>query len=217
MTSPVAAAGLVVDGDDAIPGLVAFALRRADLKVLEARSGEAALDVVRTQTIGLVVLDMGLPGMSGTDIVQALRARAAADQSAAEAQAGAPLHRVLHIEDNLSNLQLIERIVARRPGIELISASQGQLGIDLARQHRPDLVLLDVHLPDMPGQEVLRRLQSYPETRDTPVVIISADATATQIRRLTEEGAAGYLTKPIDVMAFFELADSILGGSLGGR
>ena len=141
----------------------------------------------------------------------------AADQAAAEAPAGARVHRVLHIEDNLSNLKLIERIIARRPGIELLSTSQGQLGIDLARQHRPDLVLLDVHLPDMPGQEVLRRLQGYPETRDTPVVIISADATKGQIARFTEAGASGYLTKPIDVTAFFELIDSIVGGSAGGR
>jgi len=76
VTSPAPAAVLVVDDDDATLGLVALALRRVGHKVFEARSGEAALDVVRTETIGLVVLDMGLPGMSGTGVVRALRARA---------------------------------------------------------------------------------------------------------------------------------------------
>jgi len=120
-------------------------------------------------------------------------------------------HKLLHIEDNLSNLRLVERIIARRPDLQLMSAMQGRLGIGLARQHRPDVVLLDIHLPDMPGREVLQLLRSYPETRDTPVVIISADATKTQIARLTADGATGYLTKPLDIKAFFELIDSVLG------
>ncbi len=119
-------------------------------------------------------------------------------------------YKVLHIEDNLSNLKLVERIIARRPDIELISASQGRLGIDLARQHRLDVILLDLHLPDMPGREILHRLRSYPETRDTPVIVISADATKTQIASLMADGATGYLTKPIDVRAFFELVDTVL-------
>ncbi len=119
--------------------------------------------------------------------------------------------KLLLIEDNLANRKLVERLVARRPRIELLSATQGRLGLELAREHRPDLVLLDLHLPDVPGREILRRLRSYPETRDIPVVIISADATKRQIARLTDEGAAGYLTKPLDVVAFFEFVDGILG------
>jgi CheY-like chemotaxis protein len=75
----------------------------------------------------------------------------------------------------------------------------------------PDLVLLDLHLPDLSGREILRRLRSYPETRHIPVVIISADATKTQIARLTEEGAVGYLTKPLDVAAFLDLIDRLFG------
>jgi len=121
--------------------------------------------------------------------------------------------KLLLIEDNLSNRKLVERALARRPDIELLSAMQGHVGLDLAREHRPDLVLLDLHLPDMPGREILRRLRSYPETRRIPVVIVSADATQGQVARLTDEGAAGYLTKPLDVAAFFELLDRILGDS----
>ena len=114
---------------------------------------------------------------------------------------------IVQIEDNLSNLKLVERIVQRRPGIELVAATQGGLGIELARQHRPDLILLDLHLPDMPGQEVLRLLQSYPETRHIPVVVLSADATKTRIARLMESGAFAYLTKPLDVADFLAVVD----------
>lgn len=138
--------------------------------------------------------------------------------------AGAPVptagsgrtRKVLLIEDNLSNLKLIERILARRPNLELLSATKGRLGFELAREHRPDLVLLDLHLPDLPGREVRRLLWSDPETRDIPVVIVSADATLRQIALLTGEGVAGYLTKPLDVAAFFELVDRILGDSPPG-
>ena len=124
---------------------------------------------------------------------------------------GGRVRTVLHVEDNLSNLKLVERILARRTDVELVSAMQGQLGLDLARTRVPDLVLLDLHLPDLSGGEILRRLRTYPETRHIPVVIISADATKTQIARLTAEGAAGYLTKPLDVAAFLDLIDRLFG------
>ncbi len=117
------------------------------------------------------------------------------------------IRKLLLIEDNLANLRLVERILAHRPDIELLSAVRGRLGLELAREHRPDLVLLDLHLPDMPGLEALRRLRSQPETRHIPVVVVSADASETQIARLTGAGAAGYLTKPLDVAAFLDLLD----------
>ncbi|HEV2917631.1 MAG TPA: ATP-binding protein, partial [Actinomycetota bacterium] len=88
----------------------------------------------------------------------------------------APTLTVLYIEDNLSNLQLVKRVLNRRPGVRLISAMRPQLGLDLAAEHDPDLILLDLHLPDMPGQEVLRRLRAEPRTAEVPVVILSADA-----------------------------------------
>ena len=76
---------------------------------------------------------------------------------------------------------------------------QGRLGIDLAREHQPDLILLDLHLPDLHGHEVLDSLKGDPATRDIPVVVVSADATPTQVERLLAAGAAEYMTKPIDV------------------
>jgi PAS domain S-box-containing protein len=119
-------------------------------------------------------------------------------------------HTILYIEDNLSNLELIQRLLARRPEIKLIPAMQGQLGFDLAREHRPDLILLDLHLPDIPGDEVLRRLREVPETREIPVVMISADAIPRQINRLLAAGARAYLTKPLDVKKFFDVFNDIL-------
>ena len=115
--------------------------------------------------------------------------------------------KILYIEDNLSNLTLIEEILREQPEIELLSAMQGQLGLDLARKHLPDLILLDLHLPDLPGWEVLSRLRSQEDTRDIPVVIISADATNRQIEQLMATGARAYLTKPLDVNEFFRVLE----------
>jgi len=117
---------------------------------------------------------------------------------------------VLHVEDNLSNLKLIQRLLVHRPEIRLLPAMQARLGLDLAREHRPHLILLDLHLPDMPGEEFLLRLRAIPETREIPVVVISADATPGQITRLLASGARAYLTKPLDVKKFLALLDEAL-------
>jgi PAS domain S-box-containing protein len=114
---------------------------------------------------------------------------------------------ILYVEDNLSNLTLIEQILMEEPETQLITAMQGRLALDLARQHVPDLILLDLHLPDMPGWEVLRELQQHETTRNIPVVIVSADATSRQIKRLLGAGARAYLTKPIDVAEFFRVIE----------
>jgi PAS domain S-box-containing protein len=116
---------------------------------------------------------------------------------------------VLYIEDNLSNLQLVERILGRRPGVRLISAMRPQLGLDLAAEHDPDLILLDLHLPDMPGQEVLRRLRAQARTANVPVVILSADARPSLINELLAQGVRAFLTKPLDVRELLELLDSV--------
>jgi CheY-like chemotaxis protein len=123
---------------------------------------------------------------------------------------GQPPRRVLYVEDNVSNLRLVESVLRHRPGVSLLSAMQGGVGLDLARHHRPDLILLDRHLPDMPGDQVLRLLREDPRTRDIPVVIVSADALPDQAQRLREAGAAAYLTKPIDVRALLQVVDERL-------
>ena len=114
---------------------------------------------------------------------------------------------VLLIEDNLSNVTLIERVFAQRPGVEVMTAIQGRFGLELAREHQPDLILLDLHLPDLGGDHVLQRLRDEPATASIPVVIISADATEGQVRRLLTAGATAYLTKPIDVQELLGIVD----------
>lgn len=117
---------------------------------------------------------------------------------------------VLYVEDNRSNLDLVQRILARRPEVSLLVAMQGQPGLELARTQAPDLILLDLHLPDLPGEEVLRRLRETPQTRSIPVVVISADAIPAQVERLLAAGAQAYLTKPLDVRQFLTILDQIL-------
>jgi PAS domain S-box-containing protein len=121
---------------------------------------------------------------------------------------------ILYIEDNLSNLRLVEEILSYRPQVKLLVAMQGGLGLELAAQCVPDLVILDLHLPDIPGHEVLARLRSAPATAAIPVVVLSADATEGQIRRLLQAGAQAYLTKPLDVRRLLELVDEYVSRKL---
>ncbi len=116
-------------------------------------------------------------------------------------------HAVLYIEDNLANLSLVQRIVAQRDGIEIIPAMQGRLGLELAQEHRPALILLDLHLPDISGDEVLQRLRDDPKTASIPVVMVSAEATPGQVQRLLNAGALAYLTKPIDINQLLQILD----------
>ena len=132
--------------------------------------------------------------------------RKKADETRA-ANAIAAKRKVLYIEDNLSNLTLIEELLREEPAIELLTAMQGRVGLELARQHSLDLILLDLHLPDIDGREVLSQLKALEATREVPVVVISADATASQIDRLMSAGATTYLTKPLDVTEFFRVVD----------
>src|SRR6266545_4386987 len=120
-----------------------------------------------------------------------------------------PPLRVLYIEDNLTNLQLVEHVLRFRPGVKLISAMRPQLGLDLAGEYHPDLVLLDLDLPGMPSEEVLRRLRTGSKTADVPVVILSADAKPGVNARMLEQGARAFLSKPVDVKDLLALLDAI--------
>ncbi len=120
--------------------------------------------------------------------------------------------KILYIEDNLSNLTLVESILSRRPGTTVLSAMQGRVGVDLARDHRPALILLDRHLPDIPGEEVFRQLQADSRTRDIPVIVLSADAMPSRMRQFLDGGVRAYLTKPLDVPALLAAIDEALRG-----
>jgi CheY-like chemotaxis protein len=117
---------------------------------------------------------------------------------------------VLYIEDDAVNFMLVERILEFRPGLRLLHAARGELGVELAAAYRPKMVLLDLNLPDMHGSEVLRRLQQQESTANIPVVVLSADATASQIERLLTAGAKNYLTKPFDIDPFLAVVDEFV-------
>jgi len=104
--------------------------------------------------------------------------------------------KLLVIEDNLTNLELLTQIFERLPHFTLLTAMQGRLGLDLAAEHRPDVILLDLHLPDMSGKDVLHALRADPVLKGTPVIIVSADALGSQTKALLGAGAFRYITKP---------------------
>ena len=162
------------------------------------------------------------PGMGSTFWVRLHAAEAhpeAAHVAAAESasppeQAGPvshPRQDILCIEDNPANLRLIERILARRADIRLLSASMPSLGLELARAHLPGLILLDINLPDMDGYAVMKCLQENPATRNIPVIAISANAMPKDLERGKAAGFADYLTKPLDVPRFTRIIDEMIG------
>ncbi|HEX8359654.1 MAG TPA: PAS domain S-box protein [Longimicrobium sp.] len=124
---------------------------------------------------------------------------------------GAPA-KILYIEDNLTNLSLVEAVLESRPSWNTLSALRAEAGIEMAREKQPDLILLDLHLPDLGGDEVLDRLRADPATASIPIVIISADATATSQARLRAAGANDYLTKPLDLDVFLSTVERYLPG-----
>jgi CheY-like chemotaxis protein len=117
---------------------------------------------------------------------------------------------ILHIEDNASNRKLVERILSLRPLVGLVEAQDGETGLSLAREIIPSLVLLDLRLPDMSGEEVLRRLRLEPATRNVPVVLISAEARPEVTDRLLAAGADEFVVKPIDIESLLEVVDRTL-------
>jgi len=124
---------------------------------------------------------------------------------------------LLYIEDNEPNVQVIAHLLALRPGWTMIHAALGGLGVELARAHLPDLVLLDLHLPDLDGSDVLRALKGREDTKAIPVVILSADASPGLDRKLVDAGAERFLTKPLDVAAVLALLDDITRGPAAAR
>jgi PAS domain S-box-containing protein len=106
---------------------------------------------------------------------------------------------VLYIEDQELNVRLVERVLAMRPEYHLLTALRGGIGIELARKHLPDLILLDLNLPDMAGEDILRILKTDPALTRIPVIMLSANAFGERVEAVLAQGASGYLTKPYKV------------------
>jgi CheY-like chemotaxis protein len=120
----------------------------------------------------------------------------------AQVRHGAPLRTLLYVEDNPANLKLVEQLIARRPDMRLLSARDGNTGIELARANQPDVILMDINLPGISGIEALKILRDDPATAHIPVVALSANAMPRDIEKGLQAGFFRYLTKPIKVNEF---------------
>jgi PAS domain S-box-containing protein len=125
-------------------------------------------------------------------------------------QTNAELRTLLYVEDNPANLMLVEDLITRRPDIRLLSARDGNHGIEIARARRPDLILMDINLPGISGIRALRILAEDPTTAHIPVIALSANAIPRDIEKGLEAGFFRYLTKPIKVNEFMETLDLAL-------
>jgi PAS domain S-box-containing protein len=135
----------------------------------------------------------------------------ATGEPAVKARARGPGQTVLYVEDNPANLALVEYVLRqRRPHLRLLSAHNGELGLSIAEAERPDLIILDISLPNMDGYEVLSILRSRPEMRGTPIFALSANAMQSDINRGLAAGFDDYLTKPIDVTRLLHTIDDLL-------
>jgi CheY-like chemotaxis protein len=117
---------------------------------------------------------------------------------------------VLYVEDNPANMKLVEQIIARRPDLRLLSAVTGTVGIELAHANQPDVILMDINLPDISGIDALRLLRKDPATEHIPLVAISANAMPHDIERGLQAGFFRYLTKPIKVDEFMAALNAAL-------
>ena len=126
------------------------------------------------------------------------------------AASAARIKTVLHIDDQPANVALVERVLGHRADLRLLAATNGRDGFACARAERPDLILLDLHLPDINGDEVLRQLRAEPPTHGIPVLMLSADATPRQMARLRGLGVRDYLTKPFQIAALIRAVDEAL-------
>lgn len=117
---------------------------------------------------------------------------------------------VLHIEDNLDSLELVETMLRRLPWVHVMAAMQGRLGLDLARHHQPALILLDVDLPDIPGLDVLRQLREHERTRLIPVITFGPETTRGLAAHLHAAGAHAHLTKPLNIGRLLGLTAGVL-------
>ncbi len=122
---------------------------------------------------------------------------------------------LLYVEDNLANMKLVERIVERVPQIRLLAATRGSRGIEMAREYRPDLIFLDMNLPDMSGREVIAELKQDIRTGSIPVVIITADGSESQMESLALKGVQAYLTKPFNVKELLEVLQALACDKVG--
>jgi CheY-like chemotaxis protein len=118
--------------------------------------------------------------------------------------------KIVYVEDNPSNIAFMRDLMADLPRIELVTAPTAEIGIELVRAHLPALVILDINLPGMSGFDAVRLLKEWSETRDIPVIALSAAALPRDTARAREAGFHRYLTKPVQVGELTEVLEELL-------
>jgi len=191
----------------------------------QENSAEEGTGIGLVMSKRLVEMMGGLIGVESTvgagsvfwfELNAAVAPRLTMDPSASAAVAvtaaahGAGLRTLLYVEDNPANLMLIEQLIARRPDMRLLSARDATLGINLAREQQPEVILMDINLPGISGIEALRILRGDPATAHIPVVALSANAMPRDVEKGLQAGFFRYLTKPIKVNEFMETLEIAL-------
>ncbi|MBM2855032.1 MAG: hypothetical protein HW417_1960, partial [Steroidobacteraceae bacterium] len=174
-------------------------------RLVELMDGE--IGVESTVGVGSVFwIDLNVTG--GPQHAAVATGPTAFDQT--QVQEGTHLRTLLYVEDNPANLMLVEDLIARRPDIRLLSAMDGNSGVEVARASLPDVILMDINLPGISGIQALKILRADPATAHIPVVALSANAIHRDIEKGLEAGFFRYLTKPIKVNEFMDALDEAL-------
>ena len=181
---------------------------------VESRPGEGSVFELRLKTADAEVAVPAVVRAPAAPVPQAEAVASAVEATGAAGAAGAASPRrrgVLYIEDNPVNALIIAELVARRRDLVLHIAADGASGVTQARTLRPELILLDMQLPDFDGYEVLRRLRAEPQTAAIPCIALSANAMPADIERALRAGVSDYWTKPLDFKAFMASLDALFG------
>jgi len=161
-------------------------------------------------TIAVVSSEQGTTFTVDLPVAPPEGGRVAAQTGLSLATTGSPV--VLYVEENLANLHLIKNILGKRlaGAVSILPVMQGRLALELARQHRPDLIILDIDLPDLSAHDLLVSLRGEARTVAIPVVMIGAEATAGEVRRALDLGAHAYLAKPLQIDRFVAVIEELL-------
>jgi CheY-like chemotaxis protein len=178
-------------------------------RVIEGAGIGLALSKSLVEVMGGTITVESAPGGGSTFTVTLpasvrRHAEAAAAGMPDAAVATASVSQLLCIEDNPANMDVVRSFIRNRTAFEFLSAKNGESGIRIAREKHPNLILLDIHLPDMSGFDVMRALRFDAATRDIPIVALSANATTDDIERGRREGCVEYLTKPVHLDKMLE-------------
>lgn len=124
---------------------------------------------------------------------------------------------MLYIEDNVANVHLVTNIIKLEPSYTLLSASTGKEGLEMAANEKVDLILLDLNLPDIDGYGIFETLKTMEETKDIPIIVVSANVMPQAIQRTLDKGFDHYLTKPINVKVFLTVVNETLNSAINQK